>query len=154
MTDDLLSNDLMGWVAALLTLLTFACHDMRRLRLLALGANATFIAYGALSHLLPVLVMHLALVPVNLWRLVQTLRAPLPRCHAACPALQPQTVGACTVRSRRGPSNRRHPRAGTRRARLIGSRRAVRSDPTSPPLLPTRVRCGHGPSRAPSRRTP
>jgi hypothetical protein len=70
----LLSNEVLGWAAALLTLLTFVCRDMRRLRLLALAANAAFIAYGALAQLLPVLALHLALVPVNLWRLNQTLR--------------------------------------------------------------------------------
>ncbi len=61
----------MGWAAALLTLMTFISADMRRLRLLALAANAAFIAYGSAAELLPVLVLHLALVPVNLWRLNQ-----------------------------------------------------------------------------------
>ncbi len=70
----LLSNEVLGWAAALLTLLTFVCRDMRRLRLLALAANAAFIAYGALAQLLPVLALHMALVPVNLWRLNQALR--------------------------------------------------------------------------------
>lgn len=74
MSISMLSNELLGWAAALLTLMTFACRDMRRLRLLALAANAAFIAYGALAHLPPVLALHLALVPVNLWRLSQTLR--------------------------------------------------------------------------------
>lgn len=60
-----------GWGAATLTLLTFFCRDMRRLRVLAIAANAAFIAYGALAQLVPVLVLHLALVPVNLWRLRQ-----------------------------------------------------------------------------------
>lgn len=70
----LLSPEVLGWAAAGLTLLTFVCRDMRRLRLLALAANAAFIAYGATTHLLPVLTLHLALVPVNLWRLSQALR--------------------------------------------------------------------------------
>ena len=56
----------LGWAAALPTLLTFFSSDMRRLRLLALAANTTFIAYGSMAELLPVLVLHLALVPVNL----------------------------------------------------------------------------------------
>jgi hypothetical protein len=41
---------------------------MRRLRPPALAANAAFIAYGTSAELLPVMVLHLALVPVNLWR--------------------------------------------------------------------------------------
>jgi hypothetical protein len=68
-----LSPDAFGWLAAALTWLTFFCKDMRRLRYLALGANAAFIAYAAMVQLWPVLVLHLALVPVNLWRLTQLL---------------------------------------------------------------------------------
>lgn len=63
--------DLMGWVAAAVTLMTFACQDMRCLRWLAVCANVAFIAYGAGADLMPVLALHLALVPVNLWRLWQ-----------------------------------------------------------------------------------
>lgn len=66
-----LGPETLGWAAALLTLLTFFSADMRRLRLLALAANAAFIAYASTAQLLPVLVLHLALVPVNLWRLNQ-----------------------------------------------------------------------------------
>jgi len=36
----------LGWLAAGLKLATFVCRDMRRLRLLALAANAAFIGYG------------------------------------------------------------------------------------------------------------
>ncbi len=70
-----LSPETFGWVASSLTLVTFMCADMRRLRCAALGANAAFIAYGALAQLWPVLVLHLLLVPVNLWRLVHAFRA-------------------------------------------------------------------------------
>ena len=70
----ILGPQALGWAAALLTLLTFISADMRRLRLLALAANAAFIAYGSTAHLLPVMVLHLALVPVNLWRLNQAFR--------------------------------------------------------------------------------
>ena len=69
-----LTPEALGWVAALLTLLTFGCVDMLRLRLLALAANAAFIAYGTSAELLPVMVLHLALVPVNLWRLNQAMK--------------------------------------------------------------------------------
>jgi hypothetical protein len=71
----MLSPETFGWVASSLTLLTFMCADMRRLRFAALGANAAFIAYGALAQLWPVLVLHLLLVPVNLWRLAHAFRA-------------------------------------------------------------------------------
>ena len=70
----MLSIEALGWLAAGLTAATFACTDMRRLRLLALAANLAFIAYGAGAGLAPVLALHLALAPLNLWRLVQLQR--------------------------------------------------------------------------------
>ena len=75
---NILGSESMGWAAALLTLLTFVCADMRRLRLLALAANAAFITYGSMAHVLPVLVLHLTLVPVNLWRLNEAFRRQAP----------------------------------------------------------------------------
>jgi hypothetical protein len=69
-----LDTQFLGWLAAALTLVTFICRDMCRPRLLALAANAAFIGYGAATQLLPVLMLHLALVPVNLWRLNQAFR--------------------------------------------------------------------------------
>lgn len=71
----LLSADTLGWLAAGLTAATFACTDMRRLRVLALAANLAFIAYGLGAGLAPVLALHLVLAPMNLWRLVQLRRA-------------------------------------------------------------------------------
>ena len=67
--------DWSGWTAAALTMLTFVCRDMKRLRLLALGANAAFIGYGAMAALTPVLVLHLVLAPINAWRLLELRRA-------------------------------------------------------------------------------
>ena len=67
----------MGWAAAGLTLSSFACSDMMRLRVLALAANAAFATYGWHAGLVPVLALHLALAPVNAWRLAQLLRARL-----------------------------------------------------------------------------
>ncbi len=70
-----LSPEAFGWIASSLTLLTFMCADMRRLRCAALGANAAFIAYSAVMQLWPVLVLNVLLVPVKLWRLAQVFRA-------------------------------------------------------------------------------
>ena len=92
----ILGPQAMGWIAALLTLLTNICADMRRLRLLALAANAAFIAYGTAAELLPVMVLHLALVPVNLWRLNQAFQGK----PSAQPA-EPMTVQP-TARQPRG----------------------------------------------------
>jgi hypothetical protein len=41
------------------------------LRSIAIASNLTFIAYASVAHLLPVLVLHAALLPINLWRLWQ-----------------------------------------------------------------------------------
>jgi hypothetical protein len=75
----MLHADLLGWLAAGLTLACFASSDMLRLRLLALAANAAFIAYAWQEGLHPVLALHLALAPVNAWRLWPLLRAGLSR---------------------------------------------------------------------------
>ena len=55
-----------------LSLLSFSCNDILRLRYVALLAKAAFIAYGFTAQLWPVLALHFVLVPVNVWRLVQT----------------------------------------------------------------------------------
>lgn len=59
----------LGWLAAGLTLMSFFCRDVLHLRCLALGANASFIGFGLLAGIAPVLALHLMLVPLNLWRL-------------------------------------------------------------------------------------
>ena len=60
--------ELVGWVAAALMVSTFACREARTMRALAVGTNLAFIGYGVLAALMPVLVLHLVLLPVNLWR--------------------------------------------------------------------------------------
>lgn len=66
-------QELVGWVAATLTLLTFSMQSMVALRVVAISANFAFIAYGALATLTPVLFLHLLLLPCNLLRLAQLL---------------------------------------------------------------------------------
>jgi CRP/FNR family transcriptional regulator, cyclic AMP receptor protein len=66
--------DVLGWSAAALTLLAFSCNDLVRLRYVALAASAAFIAYGLTAQLWPVLALHFVLVPINAWRLWQTLQ--------------------------------------------------------------------------------
>jgi hypothetical protein len=63
-------DDLLGWVASLLTLITFAQTRMIALRVTAILANVFFIAYGAVGHFLPVLTLHAILLPMNSLRLV------------------------------------------------------------------------------------
>jgi hypothetical protein len=70
-----MNHDILGWMAALATLACFASSEMLRLRILALVANVAFVAYATQAGLLPVLVLHLVLAPVNAWRLWQLVRA-------------------------------------------------------------------------------
>ncbi len=63
-------EDLLGWVASLLTLITFAQTSMLPLRVTAIMANVFFIAYGAMGHVLPVLTLHAILLPLNSARLI------------------------------------------------------------------------------------
>ena len=64
-----------GWLAATFTLLAFSMRSMMALRIAALAANGCFIAYGALADLLPVLALHMLLLPCNFLRLIQLSRA-------------------------------------------------------------------------------
>ncbi len=120
--------DLAGWLAATLTLMTFVCRDMRRLRMLGLAANVAFIAYGAAAGLLPVLALHTMLAPVNLWRLRELLQ---PVAGAALPLPVPAaaTVDGCPrcIRPRhwRKPPP---PQRGSRRPVAAAGRRPSRRD--------------------------
>jgi hypothetical protein len=60
-----------GFFASALVLVTFPMKDMRMLRIIAIFSNVAFISYGALDWLLPVLSLHLLLLPLNLLRLKQ-----------------------------------------------------------------------------------
>lgn len=63
-----------GYLGALLTLATFSMTTMLRLRIVGIGANLAFISYGAMSQAYPVLLLHVALLPLNIWRLHQLLQ--------------------------------------------------------------------------------
>lgn len=60
--------DLIGWTASALMVATFSCNERRHMRPLAVLTNVAFISYGAVAWLPPVLVLHLLLLPINLWR--------------------------------------------------------------------------------------
>jgi len=61
--------DVMGYAASSLTLATFAQRTMLPMRVMAIGANICFIGYGAMGWFLPVLALHVILLPINLVRL-------------------------------------------------------------------------------------
>ncbi|KAA2242326.1 hypothetical protein [Salinarimonas soli] len=66
--------DLIGFAAAGMTVITFAQKRMLPMRLSAVGANVLFIAYGFAGGFYPILLLHLVLIPINLTRLLGTLR--------------------------------------------------------------------------------
>ncbi len=63
--------DLLGYAASAAVLATFCMSTMIPLRIVALGSNVLFMAYGYVDHLYPVLVLHAILFPVNALRLLQ-----------------------------------------------------------------------------------
>jgi hypothetical protein len=67
----MMGSDAIGYLAASLVLATFWMRSMSRLRYVAIASNLAFIAYGYLGELMPVLLLHLLLLPVNLHRLTE-----------------------------------------------------------------------------------
>lgn len=66
--------EILGYAASAAVLTTFCMSTMIPLRVVALGSNVLFCAYGYFDHLYPVLILHAVLFPVNLLRLVQFYR--------------------------------------------------------------------------------
>jgi hypothetical protein len=63
-----------GYAAALLTLAAFFMTDTVRLRQIALASNVAYALWAGSAHLYPTLALHVALFPLNAWRLRQLLR--------------------------------------------------------------------------------
>jgi CRP/FNR family cyclic AMP-dependent transcriptional regulator len=63
-----------GYLASALVLTTFCMKTMIPLRYAAICSNAAFIVYGFYDHLYPVLILHIILLPLNVWRAVQLKR--------------------------------------------------------------------------------
>jgi len=61
--------DFFGWIAGALVLATFCLRTMVPLRCVAIASNVAFIAYGLMASALPIVVLHLALLPMNVLRL-------------------------------------------------------------------------------------
>ena len=57
-----------GYVASVLVFATFCMTTMVPLRIAAISSNVGFIAYATFGHLYPVLALHLALLPLNIFR--------------------------------------------------------------------------------------
>ncbi len=66
--------ELNGYAASAAVLATFLMSTMIPLRSAALVSNVLFIGYGYFGNILPVLILHAILFPVNLHRLIQCKR--------------------------------------------------------------------------------
>jgi hypothetical protein len=82
------ASELTGFIASALVLLTFWMNDMRLLRAVAILSNVAFIVYAGLNCLLPVLLLHVLLLPINGYRLLALSRERVgigpSRRHDAC----------------------------------------------------------------------
>lgn len=63
--------DFLGFLACGLVLCTFAMTSMGRLRIVAMSSNVGFIGYAWSLELWPVLALHMILLPLNAFRLLQ-----------------------------------------------------------------------------------
>ena len=77
-------TEMLGYLASLLVLATFCTGGMVSLRILAIASNLAFIGYAWLAGIHPVLLLHLLLLPINAWRLIEAAKQ---RSGAAQPRL-------------------------------------------------------------------
>lgn len=61
--------EVIGWFAAGLCILVFAGSNALQSRVIAICANLMFILYGVLLSLFPVVVLHLILLPINIYKI-------------------------------------------------------------------------------------
>jgi hypothetical protein len=62
--------NLLGYAASCAVLASFLMRTMVPLRLVAILSNLLFLAFGYIQHIYPVFFLHIALLPINTWRLV------------------------------------------------------------------------------------
>jgi len=63
--------ELLGYLGGALAFATFYLKTMIRLRVVAIASNVVFIIYGSMGHLVPIMVLHTLLLPLNIWRLFE-----------------------------------------------------------------------------------
>jgi hypothetical protein len=62
---------------------------------IAIGSNLAFLTYGSLAHLLPVVALHLTLLPINVWRLLElSISRPAANSPAGAEPSSPQSLSA------------------------------------------------------------
>ena len=75
--------EIFGYVASGLVLATFSMRTMIPLRILGMMSNISFMTYGYLGELYPVLILHAILLPLNVFRFVEIHRLVREMRHAA-----------------------------------------------------------------------
>ena len=63
-----------GYLAAFLMFSTFYMKNMIPLRIVGMSSNAAFIAFAAMDQVWPLLILHVVLLPLNFFRLLQMVR--------------------------------------------------------------------------------
>lgn len=63
--------NLIGYLAAVLMFITFFMKKMIPLRAMGASANVAFVIYASLTHVYPLLILHAALFPLNITRMIQ-----------------------------------------------------------------------------------
>jgi CRP/FNR family cyclic AMP-dependent transcriptional regulator len=77
--------DLTGYAASALVFLTFYMKDMIALRIVALCSNVAFLIYAGSLDLVPIFILHIALIPINSRRLVCAWREQQTRLNQRAP---------------------------------------------------------------------
>jgi hypothetical protein len=79
-------TNVLGYAASCAVLGSFLMRTMVPLRLIAILSNLLFLAYGYIENIHPVVFLHLTLLPINIWRLINAENAapaqPTPRLPA------------------------------------------------------------------------
>jgi hypothetical protein len=68
--------DILGYAASCAVLASFLMRTMIPLRVVAIVSNILFLAFGYIQSIHPVLFLHLALLPINVWRLLALRQSP------------------------------------------------------------------------------
>jgi hypothetical protein len=66
-----------GFLGSLFTVLTYSMKEMLWLRVAAVLSCTSFMVYGAMIESWPLILMDMALLPINLWRLIELRRTDL-----------------------------------------------------------------------------
>jgi hypothetical protein len=66
-----------GFLGSLFTVLTYSMKEMLWLRVAAVLSCTSFVVYGAMIESWPLILMDMALLPINLWRLIELRRTDL-----------------------------------------------------------------------------